>query len=131
MGVAFFFNPGYKGILKTGDFSMKFIRFTPDANNTYYGVVGSQEDKRARIVKGSIFEAFSVTEKSDMIFDVPTLVSHLSRSMTLMPGTVILTGTPPGVGFTRKPPLFLREGDRVTVSIEKIGRLINPVVREK
>ena len=68
---------------------------------------------------------------SDMIYDVPTLVSHLSHSMTLMPGTVILTGTPEGVGFTRKPPVFLREGDRVTVSIENIGRLTNPVVREK
>ncbi len=268
---------------------MKFIRFTSDDDNTYYGVVGSQEDKRARIVKGSIFQEFSLTEKSvlikkylspvlppniigiglnyarhaeetgigypeipvmflkgtnavtahlqpiclpavgpdqvdyeaelavvigraaknvskdkagdyilgyccandvsardwqikkqkkqwtrgksfdtfcpigpclvtgdevpnpnglriqgevngtilqdsttaDMIFDVPTLVSHLSQSMTLMPGTVILTGTPSGVGFTRKPPVFLREGDRVTVSIEGIGRLTNPVVREK
>lgn len=268
---------------------MKFIRFTSDDNNTYYGVVESQEDKRARIVKGSIFEDFSVTEKSapikeylppvlppniigigfnyakhaeetgigypeipvmflkgtnainahlqpirlpgigpdevdyeaelavvigkpaknvtkdkardyilgyccandvsardwqikkqkkqwargksfdtfcpigpclvtgdeipnpnglriqtelngtmlqdsytsDMIYDVPTLVSHLSLSMTLMPGTVILTGTPEGVGFTRKPPVFLKEGDQVTVSIEKVGRLTNPVVREK
>ena len=66
----------------------------------------------------------------DMIFDVPFLISHLSQSMTLLPGTVVLTGTPEGVGFTRQPPVFLREGDEVTISIEKIGRLTNPVVKE-
>lgn len=64
---------------------------------------------------------------SDMIFDVRTIVSDLSRSMTLLPGTVILTGTPEGVGFTRQPPVFLKEGDVITVSIEKIGELTNPV----
>jgi 2-keto-4-pentenoate hydratase/2-oxohepta-3-ene-1,7-dioic acid hydratase in catechol pathway len=67
---------------------------------------------------------------SDMIFDVPALISNLSRSMTLLPGTVIMTGTPDGVGFTRKPPVFLRDGDAVTVDIEKIGRLTNPVRSE-
>lgn len=67
---------------------------------------------------------------SDMIFDVPTIVSDLSRSMTLLPGTVILTGTPEGVGFTRQPPLFLQEGDTVTIDIEKIGQLTNPVRKE-
>jgi len=65
-----------------------------------------------------------------MIFDVPAIVSNLSRSMTLYPGTVILTGTPEGVGYTRKPPVFLKEGDMVVVSIEEIGDLVNPVVRE-
>lgn len=68
---------------------------------------------------------------SEMIFDVPTTISNLSRSMTLLPGTVILTGTPEGVGFTRRPPLFLTEGDAVSVEIEKIGTLTNSVVREK
>ncbi len=67
---------------------------------------------------------------ADMIFDVASIVSDLSRSMTLEPGTVILTGTPEGVGFTREPPVYLREGDRVTVSIEGIGDLSNPVIRE-
>ena len=65
-----------------------------------------------------------------MIFDVPAIVSNLSQSITLYPGTVILTGTPEGVGYTRKPPVFLKEGDTVVVSIEKIGDLVNPVVRE-
>lgn len=67
---------------------------------------------------------------SEMIFDVAAVVSFLSQSMTLLPGTVILTGTPEGVGFTREPPLFLREGDRISVEIEGIGRLTNPVARE-
>ncbi len=67
---------------------------------------------------------------SDMIFDVPRLVEFLSGSTTLLPGTVILTGTPQGVGFARKPPRWLKAGDRVTVEIEKIGALENPVEDE-
>ena len=67
---------------------------------------------------------------SDMIFDIPAIISDLSRSMTLLPGTVILTGTPEGVGFTRQPPLYLQAGDTVTVTIEKIGQLTNPVQDE-
>lgn len=67
---------------------------------------------------------------ADLIFDVPTLISYLSRQFTLLPGTVILTGTPAGVGFTRTPPRFLREGDTVAVEIDGIGRLTNPVLSE-
>jgi 2-keto-4-pentenoate hydratase/2-oxohepta-3-ene-1,7-dioic acid hydratase in catechol pathway len=66
----------------------------------------------------------------DMIFDVPAIISDLSRSMTLLPGTVILTGTPEGVGFTRQPPIYLQDGDIVTIEIESIGKLTNPVKRE-
>jgi 2-keto-4-pentenoate hydratase/2-oxohepta-3-ene-1,7-dioic acid hydratase in catechol pathway len=50
--------------------------------------------------------------------------------LTLSPGTVILTGTPEGVGFTRQPALFLKAGDVVSIEIEKIGTLTNRVVRE-
>lgn len=64
---------------------------------------------------------------ADMIFPVAELVSFLSRDLTLLPGTVILTGTPPGVGVARKPPVFLKDGDTVTVSIEGLGELTNPV----
>lgn len=64
---------------------------------------------------------------SDMIFDVPELISFCSRSFVLQPGDVILTGTPPGVGAFRKPPIYLRHGDRVEVEIEGIGTLSNPV----
>ena len=67
---------------------------------------------------------------NDMIFDVPTLIEFLSASMVLNPGTVILTGTPHGVGFARTPPVYLQPGDQVTVEIEKIGRLTNPVTEE-
>jgi len=67
---------------------------------------------------------------SDMIFDVPTLIEFLSASTILAPGTVILTGTPHGVGAARTPPVFLQPGDEVTIEIEGIGRLTNPVVEE-
>ncbi len=67
---------------------------------------------------------------SDMIFDVPTIIEFLSGSTTLLPGTVILTGTPQGVGGAQKPPRFLKAGDSITVEIEKIGSLTNPVVDE-
>lgn len=64
---------------------------------------------------------------ADMICDVPHLISYLSEGTTLLPGSVILTGTPQGVGFTRKPPVFLRAGDEITIEIEHIGALTNPV----
>ncbi len=67
---------------------------------------------------------------SDMIFDVPTLIEFLSGSTTLLPGTAILTGTPQGVGMARTPPVWLKPGDTVTVEIEGIGRLTNPVLEE-
>jgi len=66
-----------------------------------------------------------------MIFDVPTLIEFLSGSTTLLPGTVILTGTPHGVGMGRKPQLWLKPGDTVTVEIEGIGALTNPVAAER
>jgi 2-keto-4-pentenoate hydratase/2-oxohepta-3-ene-1,7-dioic acid hydratase in catechol pathway len=67
---------------------------------------------------------------SDMIFDVPSLIEFLSGSTTLVPGTVILTGTPHGVGMARTPKLWLKPGDVVTVELETIGSLTNPVVSE-
>ncbi len=67
---------------------------------------------------------------SDMIFDVAPLIEFLSGSTTLLPGTVIFTGTPQGVGMARKPPLWLRPGDLVEIEIERIGVLSNPVQRE-
>jgi 2-keto-4-pentenoate hydratase/2-oxohepta-3-ene-1,7-dioic acid hydratase in catechol pathway len=67
---------------------------------------------------------------NDMIFDVPALIEFLSGSTTLLPGTVILTGTPHGVGMARQPPRFLQPGDVVTIEIESIGALTNPVEEE-
>ncbi len=62
---------------------------------------------------------------SDMFFDVAAIISHCSRAFTLEPGDVIATGTPGGVGAFRAPPRFLADGDEVTVSIERIGELVN------
>jgi 2-keto-4-pentenoate hydratase/2-oxohepta-3-ene-1,7-dioic acid hydratase in catechol pathway len=64
---------------------------------------------------------------SDLIFNTRSLVSYLSQNMTLLPGTVIFTGTPSGVGFARQPPVFLEPGDVVEIEIEGIGVLSNPV----
>ncbi len=67
---------------------------------------------------------------SDLIFDIPALIAFLSASRTLLPGTVILTGTPSGVGAGFTPPRFLQPGDTVSIEIEGIGTLSNPVVAE-
>jgi acylpyruvate hydrolase len=67
---------------------------------------------------------------SDMVFDVATLIAIISEAITLESGDVIVTGTPSGVGQSRKPPVFMKAGDRVEVEIEKIGILSNPVVDE-
>lgn len=67
----------------------------------------------------------------DMIFDVPTLIEFLSRSTTLPPGTLIFTGTPQGVGMAQTPPRWLRAGDEVSVVIERIGTLTNPIREEQ
>lgn len=64
---------------------------------------------------------------SNFIFSVPKVVSYVSQVMTLNPGDLIFTGTPPGVGGGRKPPVFMKPGDIVEVEIDKIGTLRNPV----
>jgi 2-keto-4-pentenoate hydratase/2-oxohepta-3-ene-1,7-dioic acid hydratase in catechol pathway len=65
----------------------------------------------------------------EMIFDVPTIIAYLSQIFTLMPGDLIFTGTPPGVGMARKPPVWLKPGDVVEVEIGGLGVLRNPVVQ--
>ena len=65
-----------------------------------------------------------------MIFSVAELIAFLSGSTTLLPGTVILTGTPPGVGVAADPQRFLKPGDEVAIEISGIGMLRNPVVAE-
>jgi acylpyruvate hydrolase len=65
-----------------------------------------------------------------MMFDVPTLIGHISTFVTLQPGDVILTGTPGGVGFRRDPQVFLRPGDTVRVEISGLGAIENAVVAE-
>lgn len=68
---------------------------------------------------------------SDMIFSVAELIARLSQSTTLLAGTIILTGTPSGVGFTRKPPVYLKPGDILESSISGIGKMVNNIVSEQ
>lgn len=79
------------------------------------------------VLNGQVMQDWNT---SDMIFDVPALIEFLSGSTTLLPGTVILTGTPHGVGMAQKPPRWLKAGDAVNIEIEKIGVLANPVTDE-
>ncbi len=67
---------------------------------------------------------------SEMIFDIPTIIEHISEFIQLEPGDVIPMGTPAGVGFTRTPPLFLKPGDTIDVTIDGLGTLSNPVTAE-
>jgi 2-keto-4-pentenoate hydratase/2-oxohepta-3-ene-1,7-dioic acid hydratase in catechol pathway len=62
-----------------------------------------------------------------MIFGIESVISFISAGMTLMPGDIIATGTPEGVGVFRTPPVFLKDGDLVEIEIERIGRLKNRV----
>ena len=66
----------------------------------------------------------------DMLFDVASLVALCSEVLQLEPGDMIVTGTPAGVGFARKPPLFMAPGDVCEIAIEQLGTLVNPVVAE-
>ena len=85
------------------------------------------ELKIRTILNGQVMQDWNT---NDMIFDVPALIEFLSGSTTLLPGTVILTGTPHGVGMAQKPPRWLQPGDQVSIEIEKIGVLTNPVANE-
>lgn len=68
------------------------------------------------------------SKTDQLIFGVPELIAFLSETITLEPGDVIATGTPPGVGFARKPPVFLKAGDVMEVEIEGLGVLSNPIL---
>ena len=83
--------------------------------------------KISSILNGEIMQD---SNTSDMIFNVRDIVSYCSKNMTLLPRTVILTGTPEGVGMAREPELYLQPGDRIEVEIEGIGKLGNDVVAE-
>ena len=71
-------------------------------------------------------ETVQNSHTDQLIFRIPTLIEFITRAFTLLPGDIILTGTPPGVGAYRKPPRFLKDGDVVTVEVEGIGALTNP-----
>jgi 2-keto-4-pentenoate hydratase/2-oxohepta-3-ene-1,7-dioic acid hydratase in catechol pathway len=75
-------------------------------------------------------ETMQDSNTNQLIFGVPELITFLSETITLEPGDVIATGTPPGVGFARQPPVFLKHGDVMEVEIEGLGTLTSPVVAE-
>jgi 2-keto-4-pentenoate hydratase/2-oxohepta-3-ene-1,7-dioic acid hydratase in catechol pathway len=97
------------------------VLVTPDE------IPNPNELKIRTVLDGQVMQDWNT---NDMIFDVPALIEFLSGSTTLLPSTVILTGTPHGVGMAQKPPRWLKPGDNVTIEIEKIGMLTNPVAEE-
>ncbi len=88
----------------------------------------AQNLKISSILNGVVMQK---SNTSDMIFSIKEIISYLSQNMTLLPGTIILTGTPEGVGFAREKPVFLEAGDEIEIKIEGIGSLKNKVVKEK
>lgn len=89
--------------------------------------VRDPHDLRVRcLVEGEVQQDGNTSE---MIFDIPTLISFISETITLEPGDVIATGTPPGVGAGQDPPRFLQSGETVVVEIERVGRLSTLMVR--
>ncbi|MFM8866156.1 MAG: fumarylacetoacetate hydrolase family protein [Limnohabitans sp.] len=75
-------------------------------------------------------EVVQSSHTGHMIFSIPKLIAYASTIFTLVPGDVIATGTPAGVGWSRKPPRFMKPGDRCEVEIEGIGTLVNPIVAQ-
>lgn len=84
--------------------------------------------KLKTIVNGKVMQD---SNTSQLLFKVPYLIHYLSQAFTMLPGDVIITGTPPGVGMGMKPPVFLKGGDVMTVEVEGIGELTNPCVEIK
>lgn len=76
-------------------------------------------------LNGSIMQS---AHTSDLIWPIPRLISYFSRWYPFRPGDILTTGTPAGVGFARKPPVFMGDGDVVEITIEKVGTLRNPIV---
>jgi 2-keto-4-pentenoate hydratase/2-oxohepta-3-ene-1,7-dioic acid hydratase in catechol pathway len=72
-------------------------------------------------------ETMQDSNTSELLFPIDVLIAYITQTITLEPGDLIATGTPPGVGVARNPPVFLKDGDEVTVEIEGVGRLTNPV----
>ena len=75
-------------------------------------------------------ETLQNSSTKELIFGVDEVIAHVSQLITLQPGDLIFTGTPPGVGVARTPPIYLKPGDRMEVEIEDVGVLVNPVVGE-
>ncbi|MEO1191178.1 MAG: fumarylacetoacetate hydrolase family protein [Pseudomonadota bacterium] len=120
------------------DFQRHSSQFTPGKNFDRTGAFGPWLVTADEIPDPSALtletrlngELLQESGLDDLIFDVPTLIAYISGFATLEAGDVIATGTPGGVGFVRKPPLYMKDGDSVAVTISQIGTLTNPVVAE-
>jgi 2-keto-4-pentenoate hydratase/2-oxohepta-3-ene-1,7-dioic acid hydratase in catechol pathway len=75
-------------------------------------------------------ETVQSSHTGQMIFSIPRLINYASTIFTLVPGDIVVTGTPAGVGWSRKPPMFMKPGDVVEVEIESVGLLRNPIVAQ-
>ena len=91
------------------------------------GISDVHELNLTALVDGNIMQEGNTR---DMIFDIPTLIENISEDITLLPGDIIATGTPAGVGIFRDPPVVLKPGNVVECRIEKIGSIINTVISE-
>lgn len=109
-----------KNFDRSGSFGPEFIT----ADELPLGVVGLDITTR---LNGQVMQKANTR---DMIFDVATLVEACSEGMELHPGDMIITGTPAGVGFARKPPVFMKAGDVCEVEVQGMGILSNPVIDE-
>jgi 2-keto-4-pentenoate hydratase/2-oxohepta-3-ene-1,7-dioic acid hydratase in catechol pathway len=121
------------------DFQFKSGQWTMGKNFDSTGAFGPAfitADELPLGCKGLQFETHlngMVVQKAnidDLIFDVASLVSLLSDAFTLVPGDVIVTGTPGGVGLARKPPLWMKPGDLCVITSKELGELRNPIVAE-
>jgi 2-keto-4-pentenoate hydratase/2-oxohepta-3-ene-1,7-dioic acid hydratase in catechol pathway len=113
------FTPG-KNFPGTGGFGPWLV--TPDEAPPPHEMVLTTRLNGAEMQKSGV---------SDLIFSVPQLIAYISRFTALTPGDVIATGTPGGVGYARKPPIYMKAGDIAEVAITGIGTLVNPVIAEK
>merc|ERR1712113_177902 len=109
-------------------FGKSFDTFTPlgPVLSTPTAIPDPQVLRLSCTVDGTVYQD---SDTSDMVFSCAKIISFLSQDTTLLPGTVILTGTPFGVGLGLTPPKFLEGGESITVEVEKIGKLTNPVVK--
>ena len=106
-----------------------FDTFCPMSAPAAPAAVGDPQSLRiTTTLNGEVMQDSST---SHMIFPVAALIADLSRGMTLLAGTVILTGTPSGVGHARKPPRYLADGDIVSVTIERVGSISNRVAERR
>ncbi|WP_193184023.1 fumarylacetoacetate hydrolase family protein [Nisaea sediminum] len=112
------FTPG-KNFLGTGAFGPCLV--TPDEIDNL-GELVMEARLNGEVVQHTKFD--------DLIFPIPRLINYISTFTELVPGDVIVTGTPGGVGGRRQPPLWMKPGDEIVVEIDKIGKLVNPVVAE-